>query len=139
MRILFLCVANSARSQIAEGIAREMLGKDHHVRSAGSEPSGSVHPDAIKVLDEIGIDASSHSSKSIDDLEKDFINNLDYVITLCAEEACPAFITHAKKLHWINEDPANSTYSDFESLKAFRYTRENIYKLTKKFFIENIA
>ena len=138
MRILFLCVANSARSQIAEGIAREMFGKDHYVRSAGSEPSGSVHPDAIKVLDEIGIDASSHQSKSVDDLEKDFIDNLDYVITLCAEEACPAYITHAKKLHWINEDPANPVYSDFESINAFRNTRGNIFKLIKKFYIENI-
>mgnify|MGYP001418314386 CR=1 FL=1 len=138
MRILFLCVANSARSQIAEGIAREMFGKDHHVRSAGSEPSGSVHPDAMKVLDEIGIDASSHQSKSVDDLEKDFIDNLDYVITLCAEEACPAYITHAKKLHWINEDPANPVYSDFESINAFRNTRGNIFKLIKKFYIENI-
>ena len=138
MRILFLCVANSARSQIAEGIAREMFGKDHDVRSAGSEPSGSVHPDAIKVLDEIGIDASSHQSKSLDDLEKDFIDNLNYVITLCAEEACPAYITHAKKLHWINEDPANPSYSEFESLYAFRNTRDNIFKLIKKFYIENL-
>ena len=138
MRILFLCVANSARSQIAEGIAREMFGKDHDVRSAGSEPSGSVHPDAIKVLDEIGIDASLHSSKSVDDLEKDFIDNLDYVITLCAEEVCPIYITHAKKLHWINEDPANEAYSEFESLQAFRNTRDNIFKLIKKFYVENL-
>ena len=138
MRILFLCVANSARSQIAEGIAREMFGKDHDVRSAGSEPSGSVHPDAIKVLDEIGIDASSHKSKSLDDLEKDFIDNLDYVITLCAEEACPTYITHAKKLHWINEDPANAVYSDFESLSSFRRARENIYNLLKKFYLLNL-
>lgn len=138
MRILFLCVANSARSQIAEGIARQMFGKDHDVRSAGSEPSGSVHPDAIKVLDEIGIDASSHLSKSVDDLDEDFIDNLDYVITLCAEEACPAYITHAKKLHWINEDPANPSYSEFESLHAFRNTRDNIFKLIKKFYIENL-
>ena len=139
MRILFLCVANSARSQIAEGIAREMFGKDHHVKSAGSEPSGSVHPDAIKVLDEIGIDASLHFSKSVDDLDEDFIDNLDYVITLCAEEACPAYITHAKKLHWINEDPANPAYSDFESLQAFRKARENIYNLMKKFLVMNLA
>ena len=139
MRILFLCVANSARSQIAEGIAREMFGKDHDVRSAGSEPSGSVHPDAIKVLDEIGIDASSHSSKSVDDLEEDFINNLDYVITLCAEEACPAYITNAKKLHWVNEDPANPAYSDFESIQAFRKARENIYNLIKKFLVMYLA
>ena len=138
MRILFLCVANSARSQIAEGIAREIFGKDHDIRSAGSEPSGSVHPHATKVLDEIGIDASSHSSKSVDNLEQEFIDNLDYVITLCAEEACPAYITHAKKLHWINEDPANAAYSDFESIQAFRKARENIYKLLKKFFLINL-
>jgi arsenate reductase len=138
MRILFLCVANSARSQIAEGLAREMFGQDHDVRSAGSEPSGFVHPDAIKVLDEIGIDASSHLSKSVDDLEKDFINNLDYVITLCAEEACPAYITHAKKLHWINEDPASNSYTVNESVLAFRKTRTDIYKLIRKFMLENL-
>ena len=75
MRILFLCVANSARSQIAEGIAREMFGKVHDVRSAGSEPSGSVHPNAIKVLDEIGIDASLHLSKSSEYLTRDILGS----------------------------------------------------------------
>ena len=86
MNILFLCVANSARSQMAEGLAKSMLGKNHNIQSAGSIPSGEVHPNAVMTMDDIGIDIREQYSKSIDDLDKDFIDNLDYAITLCAEE-----------------------------------------------------
>tara|TARA_B110000305_G_scaffold116314_1_gene130659 strand:+ start:235 stop:651 length:417 start_codon:yes stop_codon:yes gene_type:complete len=137
MNILFLCVANSARSQIAEGLARSMFGADSDIRSAGSSPSGLVHPNAVSTMNEIGIDISSHRSKSIDDIEEDFMNNLDYVITLCAEEICPVINSNAEMLHWINTDPDNSSLNTKELESSFRQTRKNIYKLLKKFLILN--
>src|SRR5688500_11124632 len=108
MKILFLCVANSARSQIAEGLAREILGDDVEIQSAGSVPSGQVNPFAIQVLKEKGIDISSHYSKSWNDLPARFFADLDYVITLCAEEICPTIPVKAKKLHWGLPDPASA-------------------------------
>ncbi len=118
MNILFLCVGNSARSQIAEGLAKSMMGPEYNIQSAGSQPSGSVHKNAISTMKEIGIDISDYESKSLEDLDMDFINDIDYIITLCAEEFCP-------------------TYSDQQLEKEFRRTRENIFKLLKKFFVEN--
>jgi arsenate reductase len=138
MNILFLCVANSARSQMAEGLARSMFGNDHNIQSAGSIPSGEVHPNAVEAMDHIGIDIRDQYSKSIDDLDKDFLNSLDFAITLCAEEVCPILPSKAKNLHWINEDPANQSYSSLQMNTSFSKTRENLYKLLKKFIIENI-
>ena len=138
MNILFLCVANSARSQIAEGLAKSMLGADNDIRSAGSSASGLVHPNAVLTMNEIGIDISSHRSKLIDEIEEDFMNNLDYVITLCAEEICPIINSNAEMLHWINTDPDNSSLNMKELESSFRQTRENIYKLLKKFLILNL-
>jgi arsenate reductase len=97
MNILFLCVANSARSQMAEGLAKSMFGKEHNIQSAGSIPSGEVHPNAIIAMDDIGIDIRDQYSKSTDDLDKDFIDNLDYAITLCAEEVCPVLPSKSLK------------------------------------------
>lgn len=107
MKILFLCVANSARSQLAEGLAKDMFGEKTEVESAGSEPSGKVQPWAVKVLQEDGIDISNNTSKSFENLSQDFLKNLDYVITLCAEEVCPAILTKAKRLHWPIIDPSS--------------------------------
>ena len=112
MNILFLCVANSARSQMAEGLAKSMLGTNHNIQSAGSIPSGEVHPNAVMTMDDIGIDIREQYSKSIDDLDKDFIDNLDYAITLCAEEVCLVLPSKAENLHWVNEDPANNIYTE---------------------------
>ena len=136
MNILFLCVANSARSQMAEGLAKEILGDGHDIQSAGSIPSGEVHPNAIIAMDEIGIDIRNQFSKPIDDLDKDFIDNLDFAITLCAEEVCPVLPSNAQNLHWLNEDPANITYSDKQLESSFSNTRDNLYKLVKKFMME---
>ena len=138
MNILFLCVGNSARSQIAEGLAKEMLGSKYVIKSAGSKPSGNVHPNAVLTMNEIGIDISDQFSKSIDDLDEDFINNLDFVITLCSEEVCPVLNNDAKKIHWMNEDPVNEKFSDIQSRVAFTKVRDNLYNLIKKFFILNI-
>ena len=137
MNILFLCVANSARSQMAEGLAKEILGQRHNIQSAGSIPSGKIHPNAIIAMDEIGIDIRNQFSKSIDDLDRDFIDNLDYAITLCAEEVCPVLPTKAQNLHWINKDPANPSYNLEQLNASFDSTRDNLYKLLKKFIIEN--
>lgn len=138
MNILFLCVGNSARSQIAEGLAKEMLGAKHNIKSAGSMPTGYVHEGALKTMNEIGIDISKQNSKSIDDIEDDFLKNLDYVITLCAEEVCPVLNSNAKLINWANEDPANKIYDEIHQEILFRRTRENIYKLLKNFVILNL-
>ncbi len=136
MNILFLCVANSARSQLAEGLAKQVLGSSVNVESAGSEPSGSVNPFAIKVMTEIGIDISSHRSKFWDELSPTFLANLDYVITLCAEEVCPTLPgLRAKKLHWPLPDPATKEpLPEQEMLSRFRNTRDAIqHKLATSF------
>ena len=138
MNILFLCVGNSARSQMAEGLAKNMLGDNFNIKSAGSKPSGEIHPNAVATMNAIGIDICDQYSKSIDDLDKDFLENLDYVITLCAEEFCPIFNNNVKKLHWANEDPDNENFSEIQLKNAFNKTRENIYNLIKKFLIENL-
>ena len=138
MNILFLCVANSARSQMAEGLAKSMFGKEHNIQSAGSIPSGEVHPSAVIAMDDIGIDIRDQYSKSTDNLDKDFIDNLDYAITLCAEEVCPVLPSKALSLHWMNEDPANDSYSEKQLKTSFSNTRDNLYKLIKKFMIMNV-
>lgn len=125
MKVLFMCVANSARSQMAEGLARTLLGPGHEVQSAGSHPS-KLNPFAVLVMKEIGIDISKHYSKSIDDLTPKFIVGLDYVITLCAEEVCPTMVSKAKKLHWAHPDPAGQGGMDEEQLQRFREVRDAI-------------
>ena len=138
MNILFLCVANSARSQMAEGLAKSMLGKNHNIQSAGSTPSGEVHINAVIAMDDIGIDIRDQHSKSTEDLDKEFLDNLDYVITLCAEEVCPILPSNAESLHWMNEDPANDSYSEKQLKASFSNTRDNLFKLIKKFMIMNV-
>ncbi len=128
MKILFMCVANSARSQIAEGLAKAIFGTSAEIWSAGSQPT-SVNPYAARALKEIGIDTSGHFSKSIDDLPAEFLKDLNYVITLCAEEVCPVLVSSAKKLHWPMPDPAgHSELSEEEQLELFRKVRDNLKK-----------
>ena len=89
-------------------------------------------------MDDIGIDIRDQHSKSTDDLDKDFIDNLDFAITLCAEEVCPVLPSKAGSLHWMNEDPANDTYTEKQLKTSFSNTRDNLYKLIKKFMIMNV-
>jgi arsenate reductase len=124
MKLLFLCVANSARSQMAEGLAKKILGNSAIVQSAGSQPSGQVHAGAIEAMKEIGIDISGQTSKSIDDLDESFLEELDFVITLCAEEVCPVFISQAKKLHWPMADPAQ--FQGPQQIQSFQVVRDSI-------------
>ncbi len=128
--ILFLCVANSARSQMAEGIARSLASSGSRVWSAGSRPT-QVRPEAITVLKEIGIDLSDHHSKDVSTIPA---TGVDAVITLCAEEECPVFLGDAYRLHWGLEDPAADTGSDDERLEAFRKTRDILVRRLEALF-----
>ena len=123
--ILFMCVANSARSQLAEGLAREIFGGDADIQSAGSRP-GKLNPYAIQAMKEISIDISQHWSKSTDDLAPEFIAQLDYVITLCAEEVCPLMVSRGERLHWPLKDPAGQEGTKEEKLQRFRNTRDQL-------------
>jgi arsenate reductase (thioredoxin) len=120
--VLFLCVANSARSQLAEGIARSLAPLDVAISSAGSQPSR-VNPLAVRVLAEIGIDASGQRSKSIDDIQT---GDVDVVVTLCAEEVCPVFLGSALRVHWGMPDPAAVQGDEAERLAAFRRVRDEL-------------
>lgn len=123
-RILFLCVANSARSQMAEGLARRILGVSAEVISAGSQPS-KVNPYAIEAMAEISIDISGHRSKSVGEIEPD---GIDLVITLCAEEVCPVFPGRVRRLHWPIADPASTDTSltSADMRTRFRTARDQI-------------
>lgn len=123
--LLLLCVANSARSQMAEGWARQLLGPAVRVQSAGSRPSH-VNPYAIEVMREVGIDLASHASKRVDDIDP---ATVDTVITLCAEEVCPVFLGKARRLHWPIPDPASEVPLPREELLArFRTARDELQR-----------
>jgi len=128
--ILFLCVANSARSQMAEGIARSLAPQGVKVSSAGSSPA-SVRPQAIRVLKEIGIDISGHRSKGLDSIDA---GSVDAVVTLCAEEVCPVFLGKALRIHWGLSDPAGVTGTEETRLKAFRTVRDELRRRLKVLF-----
>ena len=132
MKILFMCVANSARSQLAEGLARKLF-PEAEIQSAGSHP-GKLNPYAVSVMKEVGIDISKHYSKSVDDLSPGFLATLDYVITLCAEEVCPTLVSNAKKLHWPFEDPATKEpIPENEAISRFRVARDAISERLDRF------
>ncbi len=128
--VLVLCVANSARSQMAEGIARRLAPDGVRVSSAGSEPSR-VRSQAVEVLAEVGIDASEHRSKSLDEFADE---NVDCVVTLCAEENCPVWLGEAWRVHWPLPDPAAITGSDEEVLASFRRVRDEILRRLEVWF-----
>jgi arsenate reductase len=129
--ILFLCVANSARSQMAEGLGRMVFGDRLPVESAGSEPSR-VNPWAVEVMREIGVDLSSHRSKSVQTIDPATVAT---VVTLCAEEVCPAFLGEARRLHWPIPDPASrdETIPREEMLARFRTARDEIRTRLERF------
>ncbi|HEU4407749.1 MAG TPA: arsenate reductase ArsC [Polyangiaceae bacterium] len=122
--ILFLCVANSSRSQMAEGLARSLFGDAARVQSAGSAPTR-VNPYAVEVMHEIGIDLASYASKSVETIDP---STVDLVITLCAEEVCPVFLGKVERVHWPIPDPASDDPSlgPGEMLRRFRAARDEI-------------
>ncbi len=122
--VLFLCTGNSCRSQMAEGFVKKMLSKDLNIFSAGLEPKG-IHPMAVKVMQEIGLDISCQKSKNISEIP---IGEIDIVITLCgdAAERCPVFPGKVKRIHWELEDPAKAQGSKEEIIKIFQKVRDKI-------------
>ena len=123
-RVLVLCTHNSARSQMAEGLLRALASDRFDVASAGTEATR-VHPLAIRVMAELGIDLRGHRSKTVDRL---LAEPWDYVITVCdgANERCPLFPGRATRLHWSFEDPSAATGSEDERLAVFRRVRDAI-------------
>lgn len=120
--VLFLCVANSARSQMAEGVARSLAPSGVRISSAGSQPS-QVNPLAIRALDEIGVDIRGQHSKSVDTIDP---AGVDVVVTLCADEVCPVFLGKARRIHWGLPDPAHAGSTEDERLQAFRDVRDEL-------------
>jgi protein-tyrosine-phosphatase len=120
--VLFLCVANSARSQMAEGIARSLAPASVKISSAGSQPSR-LNPLAVQALAEIGIDISGHRSKGVEEISP---GDVDAVVTLCAEEVCPVWLGEATRLHWGLPDPAHAGDTEAERLQAFRDVRDEL-------------
>jgi len=130
-RVLFLCTGNSCRSQMAEGFLRNLAPNRFECYSAGIHPT---HVDtlSIKVMKEIGIDISRHTSKSVKDLP---LQRFDYIITVCgkARERCPVIPGSHRKIHWDLTDPAETKGTEEEKLKIFRRIRDQIKELVKEF------
>jgi arsenate reductase len=127
-KVLILCTGNSCRSHLAEGFLRAAAGDILDVQSAGSEPAGYVHPLAIKVMQEVGIDISQHQSKHL----SEFLDQqIETVITVCdnADQACPVFPGQVNRYHWAFFDPAKAEGNDEEKLKVFREVRDEIKRV----------
>ena len=126
--VLILCTGNSCRSHMAEGILRKAAGDCVEVHSAGSNPAGYVHPKAIQVMNEIGIDISAHTSKHMND----FLNRqISTVITVCgnADQACPIFPGQVNRHHWGFDDPAHAKGTEEEIFAEFRRVRDEIQRV----------
>jgi arsenate reductase (thioredoxin) len=124
-RALILCTGNSCRSHLAEGFLRQMAGDILEVASAGSNPAGYVHPKAVEVMREAGIDLSAHRSKH---LEEFLGEQIETVITVCgnADQVCPTFPGQVNRHHWGFDDPAKASGTEEEVLAVFRRVREEI-------------
>ena len=126
--VLILCTGNSCRSHLAEGVLRAAAGDLVEVHSAGSQPAGYVHPKAIQVMKEIGLDISGHTSKHMNGF---LDRKITTVITVCgnADQACPMFPGQVNRHHWGFDDPAHATGTEEEILKQFRRVRDEIRKV----------
>ena len=136
-RILILCTGNSCRSQMAEGFLRH-FDKHLYIRSAGTNPSGKIHPKAVQVMAELGIDISAGLPEHVDQYLK---QEWDFVITVCdnAKETCPVFLGKVKKqLHIGFEDPAETTGTEKEIIAVFRRVRDEIKRDFYDFYVKNI-
>ena len=131
IQILILCTGNSARSQMAEGLLRHDGGARFEVASAGVAPSH-VRPEAVTVMNELGIDISTHRSKSVDEFTG---QEFDYVITVCnnANEQCPVFPGNTKRIHWSFADPAAAEGDELQRLSVFRRVRDEIRERLREF------
>ncbi len=124
-KILILCTGNSCRSQLAEGVLKQVANDLFEIHSAGSNPAGRVHPQAIAVLREIGFDITDHHSKHMDEF---LTADIDTVITVCdkANESCPIFPGAVNRYHWGFEDPPHAARPGEEPIEAFRRIRDQI-------------
>lgn len=124
-RVLILCTGNSCRSQMAEALWEQLGDGEWASESAGSKPSGYVHPLAIKAMEELGVDISSNESKSLDQFRD---QNFDLVVTVCdnAKESCPVFPGATQTFHWPFDDPADATGTEEEQMLFFRRVRDEI-------------
>ena len=126
--VLILCTGNSCRSHMAEGFLRAAAGELVNVQSAGSKPTGFIHPLALKVMAEAGIDISGHRSKHLEEFLDQPVHT---VITVCgnADQACPIFPGQVNRHHWPLDDPARVTGSEPEQLEIFRRVRDEIRRV----------
>jgi arsenate reductase len=134
-RVLFVCTGNSCRSQIAEGLVNRFLSEQWQAYSAGTQPTGYVHPLAVEVMSDLEIDISGHRSKSVDEfLDTEF----DVVITVCddAAENCPAWLGSGRVAHLGFPDPAKAAGSEMEQLAVFRRVRDDMRKMVLSYLIE---
>ena len=136
-KILVLCTGNSARSQMGEGLFRAEGGGGFEIFSAGTKPSF-VRPEAIVIMQEIGIDLSGHRSKSVDEFAG---QPIDYVVTVCdnARDTCPVFPAGTERIHWSVEDPAAVQGNEQERLAAFRRIRDQIQERVRAFYRDRPA
>ena len=136
-KVLFVCTHNSARSQMAEGLVNHIGGQSFQASSAGTEPTA-VHPLAVQVMAEQGIDISGQHAKAIDML---LGARFDYVITLCddANEACPVFPNARHRLHWGLPDPTRDEGTREERLATFRSVRDAIRAQVDEFLMANVS
>ena len=130
-KVLFICTGNACRSQIAQGLLQELAGDQFEVFSAGSHPS-QVHPMSIKVMEEIGIDISDHTSDLVDDY---LDQEIDIAITVCdnANQACPTFPIDVERIHWSIDDPFRGWNFDKKQMDVFRETRSEIQEKIQEF------
>lgn len=135
--VLILCTGNSCRSHMAEGILREVAGDVLNVQSAGSAPTGSVHPLAILTLGEIGIDISRHTSKHMNEF---LSGNVETVITVCdnADQACPSFPGQSYRHHWPFPDPAKAKGTEAEIRNVFEQVRDDIRRVFTDYGLSRI-
>jgi len=135
LRVLILCTGNSCRSQMAEGLFRLLADDAVQASSAGVQPQGYVHPLAIRVMDDLGIDMSSDRSKSIDDFSNE---TFDYVITVCdhASQNCPTFPGTPTRLHWPTDDPFDAKGDEGAQLAEYRRVRDELRQRIEAFLAE---
>jgi arsenate reductase len=137
LRVLFVCIGNRARSQMAEGFLRHFAGDRFEVCSAGTVPKG-LSPITVEVMREVGIDVSAHRSKSVEEfVSEDF----DYVITVCdvARAACPRFDRSKRHLHWSVTDPAELEGAGVVSIEAFRAARDELRVRVEEFVQREVS
>lgn len=136
--VLVLCTGNSCRSHLAEGLLRAAAKGRLEVASAGSRPAGYVHPLAIRVMQEIGIDISGHTSKHMNEFLQ---RPVETVITVCgnADQVCPVYPGQVHRLHWPFEDPAHATGTEEEQLAVFRRVRDEIRRVFEAYAVGRLS